>query len=360
MKGSSVGSSIETKLQVIELSLIPPNTRGIMPGGVQRFPFEFPIPTSLPTSVEISDRLEIFYRLRATLQRSYSDQYDSTRSIHPATWIERALPLKKKYTACSPIRIVRAMESIFSDSTFTNNTNTHSQDSSHEDQTELQSQTNSTNQMLLPWNRRHLDHYSSSFDQQHDQLAFSLAGRTSTNFHRLLHDLSDVQGVRYKIGVDRTAVAIGTSIGVELMIEPTMADAVVKSIVVKITESRTYSMKVPAGHTRKTVVPETKDCSENFKMVLKWACGYQMSEEDRVYGSKPCSMTKKSEQYVYRRTENSKGLFYFDPPHPGSSKSFLGKLYTTDKKQSTTTAPEDHLNEPAFHSAFSSANMVNL
>ncbi|KAG1124567.1 hypothetical protein G6F42_009508 [Rhizopus arrhizus] len=50
MRGTPTGSSIETKLQVIELSLLPPNSKGIMPAGIQRFPFEFPIPASLPTS----------------------------------------------------------------------------------------------------------------------------------------------------------------------------------------------------------------------------------------------------------------------------------------------------------------------
>ncbi|KAI8371845.1 hypothetical protein BD560DRAFT_446620 [Blakeslea trispora] len=365
MKGSSVGPAIETKLQVIELSLVPPNTKGIMPSGVQRFPFEFPIPTSLPASIEIPGRLKIFYQISATLQRSFSNQDDSRhKSMHSNTWVDWALStcLKKKYLACSPIRIVRAMESVLSDSSFANHTNTNQGLIENRSESQMQSpeQSDSTDQLLLPWNRRHLDAYSGSFDQQHDQLAFSFAGRASTNFHRPLSDLSEVQGIRYKIGVDRTAIAIGTSIGIELMIEPTMVDALVKSVLVKIAESRKYSMKVPTGHTPKAVLPETKTYSENLKMVLKWAYGHPMNEEGMAYESKLSSSTKKSERYVYKRTENSKSLFYFDPPQPGSSKSFLKRVYSTDKKSKKIS--EDPLDECAFSSTdtFSKSNMINL
>ncbi|RCI00383.1 hypothetical protein CU098_010768, partial [Rhizopus stolonifer] len=381
MKGPVVGSAIETKLQVIELSLLPPNAKGIMPSGVQRFPFEFPIPSSLPMSVEIPDRLEIFYQLSATLRRSTSqhEEFQSIDSFNPVNWIEwaRRTTFKKKYVACSPIRIVRAMESVFSDTLPTTNTirqnndtetsSTAAEDNSDNISSNHHPSTSSTAQQPpLPWNRRNLDAYSGSFDEQHDQLAFSLAGRASGNLHHSTHALADVQGIRYKIGIDRTAVAIGTSIGVEIMIEPTMADAVVKSVLLKITESRNYSMKVPAGHTWKTTSPETKQISEGVKMVMKWAYGHPMGEEETmVYknkGKKKASDLKKSsEKYVYHRTENSQGLFYFDPPEPGHSKSFLNSVDEKKKLIIENVQQETELGEPSFSSSeLANPELINL
>lgn len=137
MRGSPTGSPIETKLQVIELSLLPPNAKGIMPAGIQRFPFEFPIPASLPTSVYIKDRLEIFYQMNATLRRSsQADSHQHNESAaNPINWIDwarRNTAFKKKYTACSPLRIVRAMESMVSNGLPTHNTNTNTLSPTHQ------------------------------------------------------------------------------------------------------------------------------------------------------------------------------------------------------------------------------------
>ncbi|KAL9547958.1 hypothetical protein MBANPS3_005908 [Mucor bainieri] len=352
MRGAPTGSPIETKLQVIELSLLPPNAKGIMPAGIQRFPFEFPIPASLPTSVYIKDRLEIFYQMSATLRRSSQAELHqhSESAVNPINWIDwarRNTTFKKKYTACSPLRIVRAMESIVSNGLPTSNTNTPSlsaasQLSEEEQQEQPEAETittPTTQQDVLPWNRRGLDAYQGTYDEQHDQLAFSFAGRSSGNLNQPIHTLNGVQGIRYKIGVDRTAIALGTSIGVELMIEPVCEDAVIKSVLLKVSESRRYAMKVPAGHTWDTNAPETKRTNECATMVLKWAYGYKVEDEEdesRVHKQTKSSTStaKKGERYLRQRVENSQYLAYFDPPRPGcpEGKQFLNSTFDRTKK----------------------------
>ncbi|KAL7322009.1 hypothetical protein PS15p_212103 [Mucor circinelloides] len=379
MRGTPTGSPIETKLQVIELSLLPPNTKGIMPAGIQRFPFEFPIPASLPTSVYIKDRLEIFYQMSATLRRSSQADFHlhSESAVNPINWIDwarRNTTFKKKYTACSPLRIVRAMESIVSNGLTTSNTNTPaipptSQIAQEEQEQEAEQETTATStgqqQDILPWNRRGLDSYQGTYDEQHDQLAFSFAGRSSGNLNQPIHTLNGVQGIRYKIGVDRTAIALGTSIGVELMIEPVCEDAIIKSVVLKVTESRRYAMKVPAGHTWDVNTPETKRTNECVTMVLKWAYGYKVEDEEdesRVHKQTKSSTSsaKKGERYLRQRVENSQYLAYFDPPQPGcpEGKQFLNSTFDRTKKciadsslmqtqeheSSSSTADRDMLN----------------
>lgn len=376
MRGAPTGSTIETKLQVIELSLLPPNSKGIMPAGTQRFPFEFPIPASLPTSVYIKDRLEIFYQMSATLRRStQSDNHQhNDSSVNPINWIDwarRNTLFKKKYTACSPLRIVRAMESSVSNglptpATTTTNTPALSPTLESIEEPEQESVTTPANeQNVLPWNRRGLDAYQGTYDEQHDQLAFSFAGRSSGNLNQPLHTLGGVQGIRYKIGVDRTAIALGTSIGVELMIEPVCEDAVIKSVLLKVSESRRYAMKVPAGHTWDINTPVTKKNNEAITMVLKWAYGYQVEDEEdesRVHKqASKASSSKKGERYLRQRVENSQYLAYFDPPRPGGpeGKQFLNSTFDKKKKSNDNNSMM-HLQEHEASSSTANRDMLNL
>ncbi|KAI9273267.1 hypothetical protein EDC94DRAFT_690235 [Helicostylum pulchrum] len=341
MNKSKAGSPIETKLQVTELSLLPPNSKGFMPSGVQRFPFEFPIPSTLPTTVYIPDRLEIFYQLTATLRRSSNNHNDSTNTANWVDWARRNSS-KKKYVATSPIRIIRAMESIVSYGLPAENSH-----SSTPSLTPVVTQTESDSQDLveqevtavgtsnppnqLPWNRRGLDGYQGTLDEQHDQLAFSLSGRTSNNLNLPISMLEETQGIRYKIGVDRTAIAIGTSIGIELMIEPTFSNAVIKSVLLKVSENRKYVMQVPSKHAySKSTESEEKKYSEGVRMVMKWAFGYEVENDsgelvlDKKNAIRPIS--KISEKYVRQRSASSQFLAYFDPPPLGhiDNKFFLG------------------------------------
>ncbi|KAI8645025.1 hypothetical protein BD408DRAFT_412513 [Parasitella parasitica] len=387
MRGAPTGSSIETKLQVVELSLLPPNSKGIMPAGTQRFPFEFPIPASLPTSVYIKDRLEIFYQMSATLSRSSRNDIDNNDAlvnpIHWVDWARRNTIFKKKYTACSPLRIVRAMESIVSNglpavtttaataaaattgtiSAVTSNTNTPLSSSNAEPTEESEAETASipiSQRSVQPWNRRGLDAYQGTYDEQHDQLASSFAGRASGNLNQPIHTLSGVEGIRYKISVDRTAIALGTSIGVELMIEPVYTDAVIKSVLLKVAETRRYAMKVPAGHTWDSNTPETKKMNEAVTLVLKWADGYQFEDEEdesRVHKqSKSSSSNKKGERYLHQRVQNSQYLAYFDPPLPGcpEGKQFLNSTF--DKKKKFVGEMQEH----EASSSTADRDMVNL
>lgn len=283
------GPPIETKLQVIELSLLPPNSKGFMPSGVQRFPFEFPIPSTLPTSVYIPDRLEIFYQLTATLRLSNAKQLETTNTNNWIDWA-RSNSSKKKYVATSPMRIIRAMESVVSHGLPTSDAHGSTplltavvtqieDDSQSSNEVTPTAATGALNQ--LPWNRRGLDSYQGTLDEQHDQLAFSLSGRTSGNFNQQIHMLEETQGIRYKLGVDRTAIAIGTSIGIELMIEPTFADAYIKSVLLKVSENRKYVAKIPSGHAYNTATDyQTKRFNEGAKMVMKWAFGYEVENDE--------------------------------------------------------------------------------
>jgi hypothetical protein len=385
MKGSALGAPIETKLQVTELSLLPPNSKGLMPAGVQRFPFEFPIPASLPTSVDIPDRLEIFYQLTATLRRSshMNDRSSSQDALNPINWIDwaRRNNYKKKYIAVQSMRIVRAMESIVTAGLLNNTTAdqlpstpaltpTLSTEGTASPANVSESSVSDANlsNSPLPWNRRGLDTYQSSHDEQHDRFAFSLAGRSSGNLTQPLQSLSNVQGIRYKIGIDRTAIAIGTSVGIELMIEPLCEDAVIKSVLLKISEDRKYAMKVPADHTWSTNRPATKTCNEGIKMVLKWAYGYKVEddeEESMVHSNKMMAgKGKRSEKYVRHRTANSQYLAYFDPPQPGceSSKSFLNSTFECSKKKRPMVQCNSSEQELETSSCTSTSNqeMMNL
>ncbi|CAO3635461.1 unnamed protein product [Mucor hiemalis] len=350
MKRNKAGAPIETKLQVIELSLLPPNSKGIMPAGVQRFPFEFPIPSTLPTTVYIPDRLMIFYQLTATLRRSTDIQQDlpGSSSINWIDWARRNSS-KKVYVATSPMRIIRAMESIVSDGLPTSNADgstpsltlaplitTENGPRSSNDSSESQSEATGTSVITgalsqLPWNRRGLDEYQGTLDEQPDQLAFSLSGRICGNFNQPIHMLEETQGIRYRLGVDRTAIAIGTSIGIELMIEPTFADAIIKSAVLKVSENRKYTMKVPSEHAyNKSTAHETKKYNEGIKMVMKWAFGYQVENDDGELDEEKKNsiriISKPGDKYVRERSSSSQFLAYFDPPQPGhpSNKFFLG------------------------------------
>ncbi|KAI9482678.1 MAG: hypothetical protein EXX96DRAFT_605803 [Benjaminiella poitrasii] len=318
VSGTSV---IETKFQTIKLSLLPPNSKGIMPAGIQRFPFEFPIPATLPISVEIPNRIEILYQLSAILRRSYVHLDSSI--ISSFNWIEKARNSnKKKYVACQALRIVRALESSISDS------HTSATPSVVQTSTISQSDNTITTQQWLPWaNDHNLDnYYQVTYDEQHDQLAFSLAGRTTGNLSQPLNVLDGVQGIRFKMSVDRTAIAIGTSVGIELMIEPTVADAVVKSIVIKISETCKYNIKIPSRYCAASETPLIKSATEGKKMILKWAYGYGLSDN--------------KDKYIYVRDDaSSSSLAYFDPPSPGApgSKVFLPNMNQTVNSNSSST-----------------------
>ncbi|KAI8080201.1 uncharacterized protein B0P05DRAFT_540400 [Gilbertella persicaria] len=344
MRGEALGSTIETKLQVIELSLLPPNSKGIMPAGVQRFPFEFPIPASLPATIFIRNRMEIFYQLSAAIRRSSSIDQQSNSSqdaLNPIQWIEwaRRTSFKKKYIASTTVRIVHAIES-YNLPNLNDIEQPSTVDSASITDSASTTDSNGTSQTIqVPWNRRSLDCYQCTFDEQYDQLASSFTGKTSGNLDQPLDALNDVQGVRYKMSVDRTAVAIGTSVGIELMIEPTLADAVVKSVCLRITESRKFAMKVPAGHSWSIDVPKTKRITEDSKMILKWAYGYPLLEQkvSMLCNNKKgatCSK-KKGEKYVYYCTEDDSGRYYFESPQPNCSKKFLKRasLCTLDSDQ---------------------------
>lgn len=276
MQGSALGSTLDTKLQVIELSLLPPNSQGLMPSGIQRFPFEFPIPTSLPTTVYIKDRMEIFYQVRATLCRSSMPKHlqptqDSKKINSFINWARNSTE-KSKYTAVAPMRIVRAMESILKTNTNLIEPEPIASPSPTDQNNRLSTYSNVSALSASPLNRRSLDLCAINLDEQHDSLAFSLAGRSLGNLAQPIQRLAPYEGIRYKIGIDRTAIALGTSIGVEVMVEPTFKDAVVKSIALKVSESRKYSLKSPSGHTLSSI--------EQRKIVLKWAYDYFAKEDE--------------------------------------------------------------------------------
>lgn len=377
MKHQALGHPIETKLQVTELTLLPPNSKGIMPAGVQRFPFEFPIPATLPTSVYIRDRMEIFYQLSATIRRSTS--MGDHESISPINWIDwaRRNSSKKKHVACSPIRIVRAIESIVC-SGLPNSVHEQQQQQLNIQQTgaspasDAVSSSNSltvtpsTEELVqLPWNRRSLSEYQGTLDEQHDQLAYSLSGRTTNNLNHSPEMMENVCGIRYKIGFDRTAIAIGTSVGIELMLEPTSSQVVVDSVVMKISENRKYAMKVPSDHTWSADAPETKRVTEGVKMILKWAYGYEVENNDSsFYGEQKKDSNRKKihesgANFVYQRSCSSHNLAYFDPPQPGStsSKSFLGSQI--DSKPRVILDSEEQVLENDYQFASSSSSPIS-
>ncbi|ORE03516.1 hypothetical protein BCV72DRAFT_279089 [Rhizopus microsporus var. microsporus] len=354
MRGRSLGNPIETKLQVIELSLLPPNSKGIMPAGIQRFPFEFPIPASLPASTFIRDRIEIFYQVIATIRRSA--RLDHSGHTNPLNWIEkvRNTGLKKKYTHSASLRIVRPIQSFINEGASEQDTTavpsplpTPSNEPGSQDDSQQtpSSDTSSSNdnrastgsQMSLAWNRRDLSEYQ-GFDEQYNQFTFSLAGRTISNFNQPAEKLRSVHGIRYKMSVDRTALVLGTSIGVELMIEPTVRKVKLKSILLKISENRLYTMKIPADHSWDSRLPETRKYNEGVKMILKWA--YNFEAEDEELGMKNVANvdTCVGCKFVHQRSEDSTKVAYFDPPSPGDPST---KLFLTNgaSSKSSSTKP---------------------
>lgn len=362
MAGSLSYAPTETKLQVVKLSLLPPNSKGIMPSGIQRFPFEFPIPSTLPTTVYIPGRVEIFYQLSATIRRSTtSDCPEQKNNLNLIDWVRRN-NFKKDYVTCSPIRIVRSMESVVSNGLPTTNNNQTGATTFPIVTTDVSDLITNVSSLMTedqtqsPWNRRGLNQYQGTLDELHDQLAYSLAGRMSGNLNQNVDKLDNVQGVRYKIGFDRTAIAIGTSVGIELMIEPTFANATIKSVLLRVTEDRKYAMKI----TSKRGQCETKRYREGVKMVLKWAYGYQLEN-----GTIEAASDKKSHQihgtggkFVHQRCLSSQSSAHFEPPHLGSpnNKSFHG----SDKNPKTFLVSEESIYEGSTRPAVKTCDMLNL
>ncbi|KAI8884034.1 hypothetical protein K501DRAFT_332936 [Backusella circina FSU 941] len=339
------GEMLETKLQVIELSVLPPNSNGIMPAGIQRFPFEFPIPANLPTSMAIKDRMEIFYQIRASLTKS-----SQTTPEQRSSWLARVrhTGANKKLIACTSIRITRTLESVSirsvnNEPTDEDNTATPSPTAS----TLVNEEDNATSAVSVsprstfynalsdtpfPWDRRNLNEYQASLDEQIDQLAFSLAGRSADNFNASEGALGRAQGIRYKIGIDRTAVVLGTSIGLELMIEPTVSDVRILSTHLDIVESREYTMKLPKGDST-----ERKQFKEGVKMILKWAYGYPIETTEEVLESeknlhkKKGKLTDHSDRYVHLRPDNREHLSYFDAMSPGVQTQKASVSFDQDK-----------------------------
>lgn len=331
---------IETKVHAIELSLLPPNINGIMPAGNQRFPFEFPLPGSLPITLSIPDRLDIFYQLKATLRKSYEE----TATPRRASWFDWVRPNKKTLVATADLRLVRAIEPIPSLTpagampTFPINRNNLApllrlQQQQQANETNIMSDGSAShgydesrggNTRQEQHRRTSLDRYfaidqeqavddwshggSSSgnelqqangqvhlglaLDEQHDRLAYSMAGRTIDNFCCPVKDMK--HGLRYRLTIDRTAIAIGTSIGIEVMLEPMLKTVNIKSIVLKISESREYNMKIPKSGGSEA--DETRQQTENVAMVLKWAYGYPTDVETSSHSSSSESVDSKGKK----------------------------------------------------------------
>ncbi|CAO3595007.1 unnamed protein product [Absidia cylindrospora] len=122
-----------------------------------------------------------------------------------------------------------------------------------------------------------------SLDEQHDQLVHSMGGRTTDNYSRPLHALTKEHGVRYKLSVDRTAIALGTTVGLEVVLQPTQVRTTVRSIFLGIEEKRTYKMNIPGRHSVLSASPaETRKRSESNKTTLKWAHGYPIPPKDGI------------------------------------------------------------------------------
>lgn len=328
MGGSLLCPPTEKKLLVIKLSLPPPNSKGIMPSGTQRFPFEFPIPSTLPTTVRIPDRIEIFYQLSATIRRATTLDNDDL-NLNLIGWVYRN-SFKKDYVTCSPIRIVRSIKSTIHNSNSLI-TESESQSSASAIPPVIASDENNLipimwdpmteDQSQLTSNQCALNQHQRTLDELHDQLVYSLSDRTSGNLDQDPSMLTSVQGIRYKLSIDRTSIALGTSVGIELMIEPTFANATIKSAVLKITETRKYVMNIPPKRSKYSLPYETKKYKEYVRMMLKWAYGYPL-ENDQAEGisdSKNGSyqIEKSKNRYVYRRCLNDSFAMYSDLPQSG-------------------------------------------
>ncbi|KAI9257347.1 hypothetical protein BDA99DRAFT_516206 [Phascolomyces articulosus] len=327
MNGRALGKPIETKLHVTELSLLPPNSKGIMPAGIQRFPFEFPVPGSLPSTLSIPDRLDIVYNLTATLRRSNEDS-----SLTPS-FLDR-FNKKPKTVATARVRLVRAIEltppslppALLADEAFNNNeavvdeprhpsddplllmqedgqrtpSSTTTSNSADEDIT-MSTATNNNNSTTVTNNdETHPQHRRTSLDrfygigldldEQHDHLANSFAGRTVEDWY---HQPKSENGLRYRISIDRTAIAIGTRVGVTVLLEPTVENITIRSIVTRIQERREYCMKTPGDHASAIGgKPETRSTTETLNVLLKWAYGKptQHDENSSCAGSNSLDM----------------------------------------------------------------------
>jgi hypothetical protein len=275
MVNRALGGPIESKLQVIELSLLPPNSQGFIPAGVHRFPFEFPIPPTLPPTINIANRLAIYYRLTATLRKSN----EATSFV---SWARRSME-KKKLVDVSYLRLVRAIEATPahaltpSPSTSTGSSTNSAGTDSHTVGVD------NTRQTVEPFTDLWSQYNNRlSLDEQHDRLAYSMGGRTTDNFSQPLDTLTKEHGVRYRLSVDRTAIALGTNVGLEVVLQPTQARTKIRSIYLMIEEKRTFKMKIPGHHSLSNAPAETRKHSETQKMMLKWAYGFPIPPEDEL------------------------------------------------------------------------------
>ncbi|KAI8147584.1 hypothetical protein BJV82DRAFT_508306 [Fennellomyces sp. T-0311] len=296
MNGRVLGKPIETKLHVTELSLLPPNSKGIMPAGVQRFPFEFLVPGSLPSTISIPDRLDIEYGLTATLRKSTEE------GVLANSFLDRFNNKKQKIVATAKVRLVRAIEST-SSNTFRPSTvadavayeNAQQPPDAEQEQSSGSSDTsgesNNSEYRYLHRRRTSLDrfygigesesadgaqyHLGLDLDEQHDHLAHSFAGRTVEDWSEPTE-----HGLRYRLSIDRTAIAIGTRVGVSVLLEPTIENITIRSIVTRIAERREHTMRTPGDHASAiSGQPETRHATETVNVLLKWAYGYP-SEHD--------------------------------------------------------------------------------
>ncbi|KAI8344650.1 hypothetical protein BC941DRAFT_366144 [Chlamydoabsidia padenii] len=271
MVNRAIGGPIESKLQVIELSLLPPNTQGIMPAGTHRFPFEFPIPPTLPPTIKITNRLAIYYRLTATLRKAHE-------GTSLADWARRSVT-KKKLTDVSHLRLVRAIEAT--------PPRPMTPPPSSPTETSFPSGTDN-NRVVIPYQQDLWALYNNrlSLDEQHDQLVHSMGGRTTDNYSRPLDEMDKERGVRFKLSVDRTAVALGTSVGLEVVLQPTRVRTKIRSIYLCLEERRSYKMNIPGRHSSLSDSPaETRRHTETNKMKLKWAYAYPIPPGEGVVGS---------------------------------------------------------------------------
>ncbi|KAI7858171.1 hypothetical protein BDC45DRAFT_499007 [Circinella umbellata] len=311
MNGRTLGKPIETKLHVTELSLLPPNSQGIMPGGIQRFPFEFPITGSLPSTLYIPDRLDIVYNLTASLRRANEETALTT------SFLDR-FNKKPKTIVTVPVRLVRAIELTppslpagLIAQTLTNGETMMDEPRHPNDDTQMEQEhrrssletlePNSEYDMMLdirndnnnnnmneennhsqPQHRRtSLDRFYGiglDLDEQHDHLAHSFTGRTVEDWDQ---QPNGENGLRYRLSIDRTAIAIGTRLGVAVLLEPTSKNITIRSIVTRIQERREYCMKTPGDHASALGgQPETRTTTETLNVLLKWAYGHPTQHDE--------------------------------------------------------------------------------
>ncbi|CAO3611523.1 unnamed protein product [Cunninghamella blakesleeana] len=276
MGDRSLVNPIQTKLQVIELSLLPPNSQGVIPAGIHRFPFEFPIPPTLPPTISIENRLSIFYKLTATLKKAQQQPHYSNL----VDWAKRSVS-KRKLMDVSYLRLVRAIEGTPPAPAFILPSSSSTLSSSATSLLSAVSVSPSS-----PSSHPYQDLWSQyngrlSIDEQHEQLVYSFGGRTADNLSKPLNDLTKEKGVRYKLNVDRTAIALGTSVGLEVILQPTQKKTKLKSVYLTIEESRHYKMKIPRQQNRDRSF-ETRECIEKKKMLLKWAYAYPIPIDEEI------------------------------------------------------------------------------